>query len=124
MTGGVKMIKTATETTFNVTVFINRIAADFDSLLKAPGTKGFERYVCEAKDSKSKQCYGRLYLICREFLKNNPDNLYANLDLLEVYLRVGKLDSACQILEKLYQKYSKSSIYSALAELKAVSKKI
>ncbi|HBC73872.1 MAG TPA: hypothetical protein DC017_03220 [Candidatus Wallbacteria bacterium] len=120
--GGRKMIKTITETTLNIPAFINKIAADFGNLLATPSGKGIDRYINEAKDSKEKECYGRLYLICREFLKNNPDNLYASLDLLEVYLRVDQLDAARRILEKLYSKYSKSSIYSALIELRSLSK--
>ncbi len=116
------MIKTLTETTFNIPAFINKIAADLGNLLIAPSGKGIDRYIQEAKDSKEKECYGRLYLICREFLKNNPDNLYASLDLLEVYLRVDQLDGARRILEKIYSRYSKSGIYSALIELRSISK--
>ena len=107
------MIKTVTETTLNIPAFINKIAADFGNLLTTPSGKEIDRYIHEAKDSKEKECYGRLYLICREFLKNNPDNLHASLDLLEVYLRVDQLDAARRILEKLYSKYSKSSIYES-----------
>lgn len=120
--GGRKMIKTVTETTLNIPAFISRITADLGNLLAAPSGKGIELYIQEAKDSREKECYGRLYLICREFLKNNPDNLYASLDLLEVYLRVDQLDGARRILEKIYSRYSKSSIYSALIELRSLKK--
>lgn len=64
-----------------------------------------ERYRVEAVDAKEKGNYGRLFLICTEFLRKYPDDIYANFDLVEVYLNIGKPDRAREILINLCKMY-------------------
>lgn len=64
-----------------------------------------ERYRVEAADAKEKGNYGRLFLICAEFLRKYPDDICASFDLIEVYLNIGKPDRAREILMNLCRIY-------------------
>ncbi len=64
-----------------------------------------ERYRAEAVDAKEKGNYGRLFLICSEFLRKYPDDIYASFDLVEVYLNTGKPERAREILKNLCYLY-------------------
>jgi len=64
-----------------------------------------ERYRAEAVDAKAKGNYGRLFLICSEFLRKYPEDICANFDLIEVYLNTGKPDRAREILINLCRMY-------------------
>lgn len=64
-----------------------------------------DRYRETSKLAKECGNYGGLFRLCVEFLKRYPDNVFANFDLLEVYVRRGDVEKACAIVEKLCERY-------------------
>lgn len=64
-----------------------------------------KRYRAEAADAKEKGNYGRLFMICSEFLRKYPDDIYASFDLIEVYLNTERPDRAREVLINLCRMY-------------------